>query len=291
MHSQNDAETQKHMDAFIQRVWDMGTRWGRPNLAWRRTNDPYAIYVSEVMLQQTQVKRVEARWPRFLKKFPTIDALAAASAADVLNEWQGMGYNRRGLSLKKAAEICSANYGGNLPKSYDALVALPGIGPTTAAGIRAFAYEIPGMYLETNVRCVFIHEFFPDAQDVSDTQIKPLVQATCSKDKPREWYYALMDWGAHIKATETNPSRRARAYHKQSKFEGSRRQKRAFILRDVLSNPHISEEDVIAHLNTFEKDAGRNSVEWDTADAIIADLVSDGFFRKEYIGDVAHLVP
>jgi len=279
------------IEQFKKHVWDAGDMWGRPFLPWRQTSDPYAIYLSEVMLQQTQVSRVEKRWPRFLRKFPTLDALAAASNADVLSEWQGMGYNRRGLFLKKTAEICARDYAGKLPHTYKQLVKLPGIGDTTAAGIMAFAHQVPGVYLETNVRCVFIHEFFPDAQGVPDSQIKPLVAQTCSKENPRQWYYALMDWGTHIKATEPNPTRRAASYHKQSSFKGSRRQKRAFILRDVLDNPEISQEEVFADLNHYEKKSGRPSVSEDVFASIVSDLEKDGFFSSEQRGRHTYLVP
>ena len=130
------------------------------DLPWRRTRDPYAIWLSEVMLQQTQVSRVDGRWQRWLERFPSVDALAVADAADVLEEWQGMGYNRRALSLLRAAQVV-ANDGGVMPSDTNRLVALPGIGPATAAGIRAFAFDLPGVYLETNVRTVFLHELYP----------------------------------------------------------------------------------------------------------------------------------
>ena len=162
------------------------------DLPWRRTRDPYAIWISEVMLQQTQVARVDGRWQRWLDRFPDIASLAAADPADVLGEWQGMGYNRRALALRDAARTVVAT-GGELPREAEGLVRLPGIGPATAAGIRAFAWELPGVYLETNVRTVFLHELFPGELDVPDKAIVPLVAATCPTDAsdpadtPRTW--------------------------------------------------------------------------------------------------------
>lgn len=164
------------------------------DLPWRRTRDPYAIWISEVMLQQTQTTRVDGRWQRWLERFPTVDALAAADAADVLDEWQGLGYNRRALSVLRAAQAVSAA-GGVMPDEAAALEALPGIGPATAAGIRAFAFDLPGVYLETNVRTVFLHELYPSAESVPDRELVPLVRDTCPpdasdpKDDPRTWYY------------------------------------------------------------------------------------------------------
>ena len=128
--------------AFVGRVREEGARLYR-DLPWRNTRDPYAIWISEVMLQQTQVARVLTRWERFMKRFPSVDALSAAAVADVVDEWQGMGYNRRALALKRAADICSAEYGGALPTGVEALRALPGIGDATAAGSRRF----PPMFL------------------------------------------------------------------------------------------------------------------------------------------------
>ena len=213
------------------------------DLPWRRTRDPYAIWVSEVMLQQTQVARVDGRWQRWLERFPTVDALAAADAADVLEEWQGMGYNRRALALRSAAEAVSAA-GGVMPRDAGGLVALPGIGPATAAGIRAFAYNEHAVYLETNVRSVLIHELFPGVDGVSDKELVPIVDATCPADDsdptddPRTWYYALLDYGSHLKRTVGNPSRRSKSHVRQSRFEGSHRQKRAMAVRVLLAHRH-----------------------------------------------------
>lgn len=279
------------------------------DLPWRHIDDAYAVLVSEVMLQQTQVKRVERFWRRFLEAFPTIDALAAASTSDVLELWQGLGYNRRALALKKTADVCSAEFGGKLPRGYDDLVALPGIGPATAAGVRAFAYEEPGVYLETNVRAVFLHDVFPDCDKVSDRELAPLVADVCpaaptgrgpadvaragaaGRDplaSPRDWYYALLDYGAHLKATGANPTRRSAHYTRQSAFEGSRRQKRSWIVRRVLAEPNgVKVTQVLVELNRAEEKAGRPVVDDGEFRSIVADLAGEGFFRME--GDV--LVP
>ena len=202
---------------FVAKVWEEGKRLYR-DLPWRGIDDPYAVLVSEVMLQQTQVSRVEKYWERFLHLFPTIDALASADTALVLEMWQGLGYNRRALALKRCAEICSKEHGGLLPSTYDELLRLPGIGKATAGGIMAFAYQKPTLYLETNVRTVFLHELFPYEENVSDKQLEPLVERTCSLDNPRGWYYALLDYGAYLKSVLPNPSRRSKHHVKQSKF-------------------------------------------------------------------------
>jgi len=269
------------VQAFQKEVWRQGALHQRNDLPWRFLDDPYQVYVSEAMLQQTQVSRVLKHWPRFLRMFPTIDALASADVSDVLEQWQGLGYNRRALALKRAADECSANYAGSMPRTYDELLALPGIGPATAAGIMAFAYNEPGVYLETNVRAVFIQEFFPDSEKVSDAQLRPLVELTCSKTDPRGWYYALLDWGAYLKSTGVNPTRRSAHYARQSTFEGSRRQKRAFVLREVLGQPGITMAQAKAALDEQEAKAGRSEVPFATFESIVEDLVAEGFFRRE----------
>lgn len=263
--------------SFIDRVW----RWGSDlyrDLPWRNVDDPYAVLVSEVMLQQTQVVRVVCYWDRFMRLFPTIDALAAADVALVLESWQGLGYNRRALALKRTADICARDNGGHLPTTFDDLLALPGIGKATASGVLAFAFDKPSVYLETNVRTVFIHEFFPDRDDVSDREIEPLVERTCSRENPRGWYYALLDYGAHLKATLPNPSRRSKHHSVQSPFEGSRRQKRAEIIRLVLGDGCITLSDIENAMTSFEAMHARPAPAPDELRSILDDLVQEGFF-------------
>lgn len=255
-------------------------------LPWRFIDDPYLVLSSEVMLQQTQVKRVLTYWHRWIEAFPTIDALAASSTADVLALWQGLGYNRRALALKRAAEICSEHYGGNLPRDMESLRALPGIGPATAAGVCVFAYQTPQVYLETNVRTVFIHHFFNDKVKVSDSEIIPLVQATCDREDPRGWYYALLDYGSYLKSVMPNPSRRSASHVRQTPFEGSARQKRAFLLRQVLEAPAglVSFEGLVEALNAFELGSGRNKVQVPEVEEMLCSLASEGFLAANSDG-------
>lgn len=270
--------------ALVSKVWEEGGRRYR-DLPWRGIDDPYAVLLSEIMLQQTQVARVEKYWQRFLSLFPTLDALASAETSLVLEMWQGLGYNRRALALKRTAEICSAEHGGMLPETLDGLLALPGIGKATAGGVMAFAYQKPAVYLETNVRTVFIHELFPDAEKVSDGQIEIPVQRTCSVDDPRGWYYALLDYGNYLKATLPNPSRRSAHHAKQSKFEGSRRQKRAELVRFVLAQREASFDDLLAALTLFEKGQGREAPDAALVRSIADDLAQEGFFARKGEGD------
>jgi A/G-specific adenine glycosylase len=269
------------MVKFVTRVAEQGRILYR-DLPWRRTRDPYEVLLSEVMLQQTQVTRVVGRYEAWLAEFPTLDALAAAPLEPVLAAWQGLGYNRRAVALKRAAEQIVERFGGQVPANEAELRSLPGIGPATAAGILAFAFGQPAVYLETNVRAVFLHELFADSDAVTDRNIVPLAAAAVDEASaqglgPREWYYALLDYGSHLKRTLPNPSRRSAHHTRQSRFEGSRRQKRAWLLRAVMADPGQPAEHYARELSVAERAAERDRVEAADAVAILSDLAADGF--------------
>jgi len=258
------------VEAFRKRVWSAYEAHGRFDLPWRHTTDPYSVLVSEVMLQQTQVARVLAKYPAWLDEFPTFDALAAAPLEAVLRVWQGLGYNRRALSLKRAAEVISSEQGGVLHPEFD-LRALPGIGEATAAGVAVFAFNQPAVYLETNVRAVYLHEFFVDREDVRDSELRPLIETTLVRETPREWFYALLDYGYWLKRALPNPSRRSAHHTKQSKFEGSRRQRRSRLLRAVMAAPGSSSEELSIDLGI----ASSETVE------LLEALAAEGFLACE----------
>lgn len=223
--------------AFQKTVLDFYDSSGR-NFPWRKTTNPYKVLVSEIMLQQTQVTRVEEKYPTFIAQFPTIEKLARARGKTVLRHWQGMGYNRRALHLHKTAKEIQRRYKGEVPRSMEELCALPGVGPATAGGVMAYAYNMPVAFIETNIRRVYIHHFFPKKRDVSDKDILPYVEETLDRENPRRWYWALMDYGSYLANVTENPNRRSRHYFRQSAFEGSRRQVRGEILRRSLSGTY-----------------------------------------------------
>lgn len=227
----------KEILAFQAQIWAFYGHSGRHILPWRRTKNAYKILVSEVMLQQTQISRVLEKYPEFLREFPTIQALAEAPLARVLSVWQGMGYNRRALALKRLAEEVVVKHKGKIPRSRAELEALPGVGPYTAGAIRAFAFNELEIFIETNIRRIFIHHFFssrlgnPTSKLVSDKEIVPLVEATLDHTRPREWYWALMDYGAYLPKVVANPNTKSKHYTKQKPFEGSHRQVRSRVLK------------------------------------------------------------
>jgi A/G-specific adenine glycosylase len=170
---------------------------GRP-LAFRRTSDPYAVLVSEAIAQQTQATRAADRWERFMARFPTVEALAAATLADVLREWQGLGYDRRGMNLWRTARVIVRDHGGRVPSDVAALEALPGIGPYTARAIAAIAFGIPVGAVDTNVRRVLTRITAEGGEAPSARAVQALADASVPPDAPAAWTHALMDLGATI---------------------------------------------------------------------------------------------
>lgn len=232
---------------FQMQIRNWYRRHGRHGLPWRKTRDPYKILVSEVMLQQTQVSRVVPKYREFLASFPTIFALHRAPLSGVLRVWQGMGYNRRALYLKRLAHIIMAEHGGlpvrqagRIPSDPEMLRCLPGIGRATAGAVAAFAFGRRTPFLETNIRRVHLHWFFPDRRRVSDAEILKKVEATLPARNIREWYWALMDYGAMgLKGIE-NPNRRSALGRRQPRFSGSVREARGKILAALLQSGHVA---------------------------------------------------
>ena len=214
------------------------------SFAWRDVGDPYYVVVSEIMLQQTQTFRVEEKFEQFVKTLPTFDALAQTPFAVVLSLWKGLGYNRRALYLQQIAQKIVGNYGGLVPTDPTILQELPGIGPATARSIVTFAFDKPEVFVETNIRAVFLHHFFPKESQVHDKKLLPLVQKTLDKQNPRQWYYALMDYGVMLKKQHKNPARRSKHHTIQTRFEGSDRQIRGKILEFLLKYGVLSSDDL-----------------------------------------------
>lgn len=212
------------------------------SLPWRYISDPYKILVSEIMLQQTQVDRVIPFYQNFITHFPTIESLAKAPLKEVLQVWSGLGYNRRAKNLHSTAKMLVKEPYGQIPTTISELMSLPGIGPYTAGAILAFAFNIPETIIETNIRSVFIHHFFLNKNDIHDSDLLPLITKTLDKENPREWYYALMDYGTHIKKVFKNPSLKSKHHQKQEKFRGSDRELRGEMIRLLIKNNYTEQQ-------------------------------------------------
>lgn len=237
---------------FQKKVYTYYEMHGR-DLPWRNNPTPYQVLVSEIMLQQTQVDRVIPKYNHFMKIFPDFRALATASTQDVLSAWSGLGYNSRGIRLKKAAVAVCERYGGLLPQEHELLVGLPGIGSATASSIQAYAFNIPSVFIETNIRTIFIHEFFPNKDTVHDRDILPLVEQTLDIQNPAQWYNALMDYGTSLKKLHLNPSRKSVHHAKQKSFEGSDRQIRGKVLKLLLSTSILHVQDLAQKIDVPAK--------------------------------------
>jgi A/G-specific adenine glycosylase len=219
---------------------------GRHDLPWRKTYDPYKILVSEVMLQQTQVERVIPHYEAFIKKFPTASRLAVAPLSTVLATWQGLGYNRRAKFLLGAARVIARK---GFPKKVEDIEALPGVGRYTARAVAAFAFNKPEVFVETNIRTVIFHHYgdlFIHGK-VTDAELAPLIADLLkrSRMKPRDFYAAMMDYGAHLKRQGIRLNDKSKHYVKQGTFEGSTRQLRGAILRELLR--HQASLGVLVH--------------------------------------------
>jgi A/G-specific adenine glycosylase len=218
---------------------------GRKSLPWRLNTAPWPVLVSEFMLQQTQIERVIPYWERWTSLWPEPADLAEAQLADALREWNGLGYNRRGRFLWECARRIAGEHGGVVPESPEKLLTLPGVGSYTAGAVACFAYNYPAVFIETNIRAALIHFFFTGREHIHDAELAALLEESlCGEDDPRVWYWALMDYGAALKKAEPNPNRRSAHYTRQSRFEGSFRQRRGAILRSLVSEGSASAESL-----------------------------------------------
>lgn len=238
-------------DEFQELVWQKGRELYRP-MPWRDDTRPYYVLVSELMLQQTQVDRVIPKFEAFIARFPDEKTLAVASLGDVLQLWNGLGYNRRAKYLHDAARKIVAEFGGEFPDNYDDLLSLPGVGPGTAGAISVYAFNRPVAFIETNVRTVYFHHFFTSGDKVTDAQLRPLVEQACDRDHPREFYWALMDYGTWLKKNGAGKISQSHHYKKQSPLKGSVREVRGQIIR-LLAAGDLPQSDLEAQLQPDER--------------------------------------
>lgn len=234
--------------SFQQKVWSFYKK-NKRDFIWREQITPYKIVVSEIMLQQTQTSRVINKFKNWIEQFPSWQELSLASELQVLQAWQGLGYNRRGLALHKIAKIVVQEHSSQLPNEPNILETFPQIGPNTAASICAFAFNRPVTFIETNIRTAFTHEFFPGKTEIADKDLLRLIEKTTDQKNPREWYYALMDYGNHLKKTLKNINSASKHYSKQSKFKGSRREIRGFIIKLLTKDNYTPTQKIIAQIS------------------------------------------
>jgi A/G-specific adenine glycosylase len=250
---------------FQEEVWAKARDLYR-SMPWREDPSFYHVLVSELMLQQTQVDRVRTKFAEFMHAFPTIELLAQASLAEVLVVWQGLGYNRRAKYLHEAAKYVLLH---GIPDTQEELVKLPGVGNNTAGAILNYVYQVPTAYVETNIRTVYFHHYFADSQDVSDTELLKIVERTIDHESPREWFYALMDYGTYLKKSGSGRLDTSKHYKKQSKLQGSVREIRGEIIRILAGGPLSKDE--LMHKVTLD----------DRFEVAFSGLVKDGLVTQK----------
>ena len=262
-----------HVTSLFQKMIYAYFKNNRRDFPFRKEISPYNVLVSEIMLQQTQTGRVAEKYLEFKEEFPDFLSLSNAPNEKLLKVWQGMGYNRRALALKQIAKTVITDFNGNLPDSVDILKTFPQIGHNTASSIVAFAYNKPSIFIETNIRRVYIYYFFPKKKHINDKDILPIVENTVDKDNPREWYYALMDYGVMLKKTHPELNKRSSHYRKQSPFKDSNRQIRGKILK-ILTSESLTSEILESTLSK------KLQLNIDKIRPILQQLEQEGFIKR-----------
>lgn len=252
---------------------------------WRGSHDPYAVLVSEAMLQQTQASRVVPAYRSFLRRFPTVRTLAAASRRDVVLEWGGLGYNRRAVRLSEAARAIVRDHGGRIPRDPATLRELPGVGPYTAAAVASLGFGEPVAAIDTNVRRVVARVHLGvEGLEAPARHVWALADAWLDRDDPITWNQALMDLGrevcrpkprcdacplARVCRFRLDGSIAARGPRRQGPFEGSTRQVRGAVVRALRSHPSLTRTRLSAETG-FPRDR---------VDGALDGLVHDGLLE------------
>lgn len=252
---------------FQELIWQKAKELYRP-MPWRDDTRPYYVLVSEVMLQQTQVDRVIPKFESFIATFPDVASLAAASLGDVLREWQGLGYNRRAKYLHETAKKIIKEFGEKFPTESSDLLSLPGVGKNTAGAVQAYSFNQPAIFIETNVRTVYLYHFFTDGAVVDDKTIAKLLEATIDLEHPREWYWALMDYGSFLKRSGQGRLKQSKHYKVQALLKGSVREVRGQIIT-ALTYQNMNRQQLASHLTADTR-----------FEAALAGLVKDGLVEE-----------
>ncbi len=265
--------TREVIRTFQNIIYSYFNQYGR-DFPFRNEINPYNVVISEIMLQQTQTNRVVEKFQQFIQKFPDFQSLANAPLNEVLKVWQGLGYNRRAVALKKIAERVVNEFDGILPADIDILKSFPQIGHNTASSIVAFAFNMPTFFIEVNIRRVYIYYFFPGKSSIKDSAIVLIVRKTLDSSNVRKWYYALTDYGVMLKKTHPELNKRSAHYRKQAKFKGSSREVRGKILKLLIASSSLTEVEIFKELKINSKKLKE----------ILNLLIKEGFIKQEKHG-------
>lgn len=256
--------TPSRRHSFQKKVLDFYVKRGR-TLPWRQTTDPYNIWVSEVMLQQTQVERVLPYYSSWLEKFPTVEALARGESSEVLRLWSGLGYNSRALRMRQCAKEIIQRFSGEFPRSEADLRSLPGIGPYTARAILSFAHNEEVPVIDTNIRRIFIY-VFSLPEKIPEGELESIARSLIPKGRSRDWHNALMDYGA-LELTSRKTGIKPRS--QQSVFKGSDREVRGWVLKQLVRGERLRSSEVSKRFP--EKETTK----------IISEMAAQGLIRKD----------
>ncbi len=254
-----DGLTSEVIELFQKMIYDYYKNHKR-KFPFRENITPYNVLVSEIMLQQTQTGRVSEKYLQFTEKFPNFSSLSTASIEEVLKEWKGLGYNRRAIALQKIADIIIKDFDGKVPDSIDILKTFPQIGHNTASSIITFAFNKPTAFIETNIRRVYIYFYFPNKSKIDDKEILPIVKNTIDNYNPREWYYALMDYGVMLKRTHPELNKKSTHYRKQAPFKGSTREIRGKILELLIKQGTMEIKNIQRIFDIKEEKRIKNTI-------------------------------
>ncbi|MFW9908221.1 MAG: Fe-S cluster assembly protein HesB [Candidatus Thorarchaeota archaeon] len=256
----------KAIVSFQTKIMDWWSRNAR-QLPWREDPSPYNVLVSEIMLQQTQVNRVVSKYLEFLQEFPTIEALASADTKHLLSVWSGLGYNRRAVWLREAAQ--SIIRMGGFPRTVEQLRKLKGIGPYTSRSILIFAFNEDLATVDTNIRRVFIASGFAD-ESTSDSNLQDIADELLLRGNSRDWHNALMDYGSEVLTSTVTGIAPTST---QPQFLGSTRQIRGMIIRELTNTESLTLHEMKIKL----KD---NSIDNEQLREVLNQLIQDGLVKQ-----------
>lgn len=262
------------IEDFKAEVWKWGQKLYR-EMPWREDTRPYYVLVSELMLQQTQVERVVPKFKAFITIYPDERSLANASLAEILKLWNGLGYNRRAKFLHEAAKKIVIEFNGKFPRTKRELLSLPGVGANTAGAILTYAFNQASPFIETNVRTVFFYHFFENREAIADKEIMEVLEKAVDREHPREFYWALMDYGTYLKKKGMGKIALSKHYKRQSVLKGSVREVRGQIIR-LLTSADETIDTVKARLMADERFT-----------PALEGLIKDGLVQQK--GNVLHL--
>jgi A/G-specific adenine glycosylase len=267
--------------AFREKIFSWW-EWNKRDLPWRKTRDPYRVWISEVMLQQTQVDRVVPKYEAFLYFFPDVWTLSQAPLSKVIRAWHGLGYNRRALHIRNAARVIVRDYRGDLPADEQLLMILPGVGRYTARAILVFAHGVRTSLVDTNIRSIITHFFFRDVPQ-KPAVIEKTAEMLLPDEKVWEWHQALMDYGA-LEMKKTRLRRQVKGKRKTKERQVPFRESNRFFRGRIIDRLRDRSAQESALIGDLISRYGKTDGYYRT---LLRDLAKEGLIAKSSRGIVS----